>query len=135
MHRTQDLIESVSNRLSIDSELLARATTALADCERASSACAAGMLADKDADALREAITQNLDCADVAATTARLLVRGDDAQRPLVTAQLGACLIACRDAHELCGRHAGHREHCHICSETAQEAAEACETLLTALTR
>ncbi|MFI5663689.1 hypothetical protein [Streptomyces sp. NPDC051684] len=135
MHRTQDLIESVGSRFLVDSELLARTTTALAECERASSACAAGMLADKDADALREAITQNLDCADVTATTARLLVRGDDTQRPLLTAQLGACLIACRDAHELCGRHASHREHCRICSETAGTAAEACEALLTALKR
>ncbi|MGW2182466.1 amidase family protein [Streptomyces sp. NPDC001732] len=35
----------------------------------------------------------------------------------------------------LCGRHAGHREHCRICSETARTAAEACEVLLTALKR
>ncbi|MFI5662445.1 hypothetical protein [Streptomyces sp. NPDC051684] len=109
--------------------------TELTVCEQSSSACAAGMLADKDADSLREAITQNLDCADVAGTTSRLLLRGDDAQRPLITAQLDACLIACRDARDQCGRHAAHREHCRICSTAAERAATACEGLLSALRR
>ncbi|GAA2297795.1 hypothetical protein OKJ48_42630 [Streptomyces kunmingensis] len=135
MPQIRELIESVGSRLSVDSAILARAVTAVSACEQSSAACAAGMLADKDADSLRDAIVQNLDCADVSSTTSRLLLRGDDAQRPLLAAQTEACLIACRDAREQCGRHAAHREHCRICSETAGRAAEACEELLSVLRR
>ncbi|MEU5092673.1 hypothetical protein [Streptomyces sp. NPDC021356] len=71
--------------LGVVSELITSTTTAQAECERAGSACAAGMLADKDADSVREAITRNLDCADVTAATARLLVRGLSIERRLPT--------------------------------------------------
>ncbi|MEU6389216.1 hypothetical protein [Streptomyces sp. NPDC046939] len=133
MQHTRELIDSVGSRLSVDSDVLARTVHALSACAQASSACAAGMLADKDADSLREAITQNLDCADVTHTTVQLLLRGDDAQRPLIGAQLAACLIACREARDVCGRHAAHREHCRLCAEAAGQATEACENLGAAL--
>ncbi|QQM45648.1 hypothetical protein [Streptomyces liliifuscus] len=60
-------------------------------------ACAAGMLAEKDADELRAAISQDLDCADVTAATRRVLTRGS--------------------SHDTCSQHAQHHEHCHICAD------------------
>ncbi|WP_019075012.1 hypothetical protein [Streptomyces hokutonensis] len=133
MIRTRELIESVTSESILGGEVLAEAIDVLAACETAVTACATGMLAEKDADGLRTAIDQDLDCADVTATTRRILTRHSSHDPALLTAQVEVCLIACQRSHDLCGGHAEHHEHCRICAEATGHAADACRDVLTAV--
>ncbi|MFF1300384.1 MULTISPECIES: hypothetical protein [unclassified Streptomyces] len=69
MLRTRELLGSVTTASPLGDEVLARAVDVLGDCAEATTACAAGMPAEKDADELRAAISQDLDCADVTMAT------------------------------------------------------------------
>lgn len=80
---------------------------------------------------MRACIRTDLDCADVCATTARMLARTGTG--PVVLAQLAACVEACRACAVECERHAGHHEHCRECAAACRVCADACEELLTVL--
>ncbi|MEU2736135.1 hypothetical protein ABZ656_12040 [Streptomyces sp. NPDC007095] len=133
MIQTRELLDSVTSESVIGGEVLARAVDVLVACETAVTACATGMLAEKDADELRRAIDQDLDCADVTAATRRVLTRHSSHDPALLTAQVEACLIACQRSHDLCGGHAEHHEHCRICAEATGRAADACRDVLKAV--
>ncbi|MEU3198949.1 hypothetical protein [Streptomyces sp. NPDC006996] len=100
MLRTRGLFDSVTTVRPASSDVLARAIGVRSECEEAVTVCAAGMLAGKDADELRAAIVQDLDCADVTAAARRVPTRGGHTPA-LLTAQVEACLIACRLSHGL----------------------------------
>ncbi|MBG0851571.1 hypothetical protein I2W78_06865 [Streptomyces spinoverrucosus] len=129
MLQTRELFDSLTTAGPLRSEVLARAVSLLSECEEATTACAAAMLAGKDADELRAAIVQDLDCADVTAATRRVLTRGGH-DRTLLAAQVEACLIACRLSHDLC---AAHHEHCRICAESTEQAVDVCREVLAAV--
>ncbi|MEU2990461.1 hypothetical protein ACPCAJ_32155 [Streptomyces griseoincarnatus] len=133
MIHTRELLDSVTSQSVLGGEVLARAVDALAACETAVIACATGMLAEKDADEPRASVDQDLDCADVTAATRRILTRHSGHDPALLTAQVEACLIACRRSHELCSRHAEHHEHCRICAEATEQASDACRDVLDAV--
>ncbi|MBD0748087.1 hypothetical protein [Streptomyces sp. CBMA152] len=133
MLQTRELFESVTTATPLSSELLAQIVDVLAECEQAVTACAAGMLAEKDADELRAAISQDQDCADVTAATRRVLTRGSSHDPALLTAQVQACLIACRRSHDLCEQHTRHHEHCRLCADATGRAADTCREVLVAL--
>lgn len=114
----------------LDNQILAAAVDALSACELAVTACAVGMLAQKEADDLRAAVNRDLNCADVASATRLVLTRGTDTRPALLTAQLEACAIACEQSHDLCARHATRHEHCRLCSEAITGAASACHQVL-----
>ncbi|WP_405573616.1 hypothetical protein OG418_49385 [Streptomyces phaeochromogenes] len=133
MLQTRELLDSAATSSPLNHEVLARAVDVLGDCEEATTACAAGMLAEKDADELRAAISQDLDCADVTMATRRVLTRGSSHDAALLTAQVEACLIACRRSHDTCSQHADHHEHCRICADATERAADACREILAAV--
>jgi hypothetical protein len=133
MLQTRDLFDSLSTKANLNSEVLASIADALSECEEAVVACAAGMLAEEDAMQLRSAVNADLDCADVVEATRRVLTRGNGPDNTLLTAQLEACLIACGHSNEMCAQHAGHHEHCRICSVATLRAADACRNGLRAL--
>ncbi|WP_340380309.1 hypothetical protein U5640_32120 [Streptomyces sp. SS7] len=133
MIHTRELLDSISSESFLGNEVLAAAVDVLAECETAVTACATGMLAEKDADTLRAAIDRDLDCADVAAATRRILTRHSGHDPAFLTAQVEACLIACRYSHDLCSGHAQHHDHCRICAEATARATEACRSVLKAV--
>ncbi|MGW7417911.1 hypothetical protein [Streptomyces sp. NPDC054863] len=134
MLQTRELFHSLASRADhLDHQILATAADALSECEQASTACATGMLAGKEADELRVAINRDLDCADVAAATRRILTRGTDGDHTLLTMQLEACALAGERSYELCSQHAGHSEHCRICAQATERAVTACREVLQAL--
>ncbi|WP_432826458.1 four-helix bundle copper-binding protein [Dactylosporangium sp. CA-092794] len=130
MSQTRDLLGTLTLqfRPEVSSERLAAAIDAMAECEEAVTACAAAMVTEDDVQALREAITRDLNCADVVAATRRVLARGSDAA--LLSSQLEACLAACEHSAELCARHSHHHEHCRMCSQATLRCAEACRQVL-----
>ena len=91
------------------------------------------MLAARDVDRMRTSVLRDLDCADVVATTRRLLTRAAPDDSTLIAAQLEACLIACRRSEEQCKLTAAEHEHCHLCTAATREAAEACRRALEVL--
>ncbi|WP_435225608.1 hypothetical protein [Streptomyces sp. Tue6028] len=133
MLQTRELIDSVTTSSPLNHEILAKALDVLAECEEAVTACATGMLAEKDADDLRTAINQDLDCADVTTATRRVLTRGSSHDPALLSAQVEACLIACQRSHDQCAQHAQHHDHCRICAEATSRAADACREVLAAV--
>jgi hypothetical protein len=132
MQPTRELIDSLAMHVhaALDSETLAHVVDALSGCEEAVTACAAGMLAAQDIDRMRSSVLRDLDCSDVVATTRRLLTRATAGDSTLITAQLEACLIACRRSEEQCKMTAAEHEHCRLCTAATQEAAEACRRAL-----
>jgi hypothetical protein len=133
MHPTRELIDSLAVHAALDSETLAHVVDALYSCEEAVTACAAGMLAEQDIDRMRSSVLRDLDCSDVVATTRRLLTRATADDSTLITAQLEACLIACRRSEERCKLTAAEHEHCRLCKDSTHQAAEACRRALKAL--
>lgn len=134
MLQTRELFDSLASRADhLDNQTLATTVDALSACELAVTACAVGMLAEKEADELRAAINRDLNCADVASATRLVLTRGTDAHPALLMAQLEACAIACEQSHELCVQHAPQHEHCRLCSEATDSAASACHKVLRSL--
>ncbi|MEK8170582.1 hypothetical protein NKH77_16180 [Streptomyces sp. M19] len=131
MLQTRELFQSLAARADhLDNRTLAATADALATCEQAVTACAVGMIAEKEADELRLAVNRDLDCADVVSATRRVLTRGTDADHALLARQLEACATACERSHDACERHATRHEHCRICSHATGRAAAACRETL-----
>ena len=133
MHATREVIDSLTAHAALDPQNLAHILDALSGCEEAVTACAAGMLAAQDIDRMRSSVLRDLDCSDVVATTRRLLTRATADDSTLITAQLEACLIACRRSEEQCKLTAAEHQHCHLCTAATHEAGEACRQALQVL--
>ncbi|MFF0745471.1 hypothetical protein ACFYVL_34235 [Streptomyces sp. NPDC004111] len=132
--QTRELFDSLTPRSDhLDNETVARAVDALLECEQASAVCARGMLAHEAAGELEAAINRDLDCADVAAATRRVLARGSDPEPAVLTAQLEACVLACERSFQACNQHARNHAHCRICSEVTAQAGAACQQAIEAL--
>jgi uncharacterized membrane protein len=103
--------------------------TAAAECVHVCTTCADACLEESEPASLRECIRGNLDCADICATTARLIARPGAQDQGTLRAQLEACATACRSCAEECDRHADRHEHCRVCAEACRACAEACDRM------
>jgi hypothetical protein len=130
MTQTRELLDTfaLNFRPQVSSERLAAAIDAMLECEEAVTACAAAMVTEDDVQVLQDAIICDLNCADVVATTRRVVSRGCDPA--LLSSQLEACVLACEHSAELCAKHAHHHEHCRMCSQATLRCAEACRQVL-----
>jgi hypothetical protein len=133
MQPTHEPIDSFAVHAALDSETLAHVLDVLSSCEKAVTACAAGMLAAQDLNRMRSFVLRDMDCGDVVATTRRLLTRAATDDNTLITAQLETCLIACQRSEEHCKLTAAEHEHCQLCTATTHQAAEACRQALKVL--
>lgn len=79
---------------------------------------------------LRQCIRTDLDCADICATTARVLSR----QTAFHNSSAATLVKACRDACQTCARdcegHRDHHAHCATCADACKACEQACDTLL-----
>src|SRR6266542_3680163 len=90
----------------------------LSTCAQICTSCADACLDETEhVNKLRRCIRTDLDCADVCAATARLLVRQTETPNELVHAQLHACILACQLCADECELHASMHDHCRICAE------------------
>ena len=101
------------------------------DCAQACTACADACLAEQDVKNLVRCIRLNLHCADVCATTGRILSRQESPE--LARQMLEVCALACRLCGDECEQHAGHMQHCRVCAEACRRCKEACNRLLASL--
>lgn len=107
--------------------------TAAAECAHVCTTCADACLEEPDPSALRKCIRLNLDCAEISATTGRLIARPAEQDQTTLRAQLEACAAVCRSCAEECDQHAEKHEHCRICAESCRACADACDRMTKAL--
>lgn len=113
---------------------IAETLKALSTCSEICISCADACLGEADqVERLRRCITANLDCADICATTARVLTRQTEIPGDLLHAQLHACVVACQICADECETHSEMHDHFRICAETCRHSQERCNFLLGAM--
>ena len=119
----------------VDREALVRCIEECVACAQACTACADACMseADDQLPMLRKCIRTNDDCADICATTARVLSRHTGYDANVTRAQLQACMTVCKACADECERHASQHEHCRVCAEACRRCEDACRELLSAL--
>lgn len=117
----------------LDRALLAGAIDALAACATTCTQCADACLGEADPGPMVRCIRLNEDCADVCATTGRVIARQTELDVDVVRPLVEACLAACRACGDECEGHAEHMAHCAICRDRCRECEEACRRLLEAM--
>ena len=111
-------------------EHLVETLQTVADCAQVCSICADACLNEPTVINLTRCITINLDCATICDATAAVLTRQGLDQPSILTAQLKACMEACRVCGEECERHATMMEHCRVCAAQCRRCEAACRELL-----
>ena len=96
MTTTLPMLETYPQSINLDREQLAVAIDALIDCSEACTACADACLSESMVAELTKCIRTNLDCADICATTARVLSRHTGYDANISRTLLEACAMACR---------------------------------------
>jgi hypothetical protein len=132
--QTRAMLDSYPADLgNVDREALVACIDACAECAQICTACADACLSEEMVDELRRCIRTDLDCADLCATTARVLSRHTGYDANLTRAVLQACAAACRSCGDDCAEHADMHDHCRICAEACRRCQQACEELLQSL--
>jgi hypothetical protein len=119
----------------VDRDALTRCIEECVACAQACTACADACLseADDQLPMLRKCVRTNEDCADICATTARVLSRHTGYDANITRTLLEACMTACRSCAAECNRHASAHEHCRVCAEACGRCEQACRDLLATL--
>lgn len=132
---TTDAFEMLENHPwpgRVDRKVLARCIEACFSCSQTCTSCADACLSEEQVSEMRKCIRLDLDCADICATTARVLTRQTEYDAPTTRAQLQACIEICRTCAEECESHADMHQHCALCGQECRNCAEACEEMLRA---
>ncbi|NHC14190.1 four-helix bundle copper-binding protein [Motilibacter deserti] len=116
--------------INLDRGKLAAAIEALIACSEACTACADACLSESSVAELTKCIRSDLDCADICATTARVLSRHTAYDANITRSVLEACATACKSCGDECERHATMHDHCRICAEACRNCEQACRGLL-----
>ena len=129
------MLETYPRTFNVDQALLVRAIEACTDCAQACTQCADDCLSeDGKLEDMAKCIRLDLDCADVCATTARILSRQTEYDANVTRALLEACVAVCSSCGDECARHGEHgMEHCAICAEQCRNCEAACRELLDTL--
>jgi len=131
---TAQMLETYPRDLGgVDVEKLRQCIDACFECEQTCTACADACLSEKMVSDLAKCIRTNLDCADVCATTGRVLSRHTGYDAHITRAILEACIQACRSCGDVCSDHSSMHEHCRVCAESCRTCEQACRDLLAAL--
>ena len=134
MTHARSMLDTYPRTFNVDAAQLAATIDALVDCANTCTQCADACLSEGDATELAKCIRLNLDCADICATTSRVVSRQTEYDANLTRPLLEACIAACRTCGDECASHAEHMAHCAICSEQCRACEDACRGLLDAMT-
>jgi hypothetical protein len=131
----QTMLDQYPAEITLDRTQLAEAIEAAVECAQACTACADACLSEQNVSELTRCIRDNLDCADICDTTGRVLSRHTGYDAGLTSAQLRACIEACRTCGDSCEEHADHMDHCRTCAESCHRCEQLCSQLLDAISR
>jgi hypothetical protein len=130
----RSMLDTYPRDFNVDRDVLVRCIAACSDCEQACTQCADDCLSEQNVQDLAKCIRLNLDCADICASTARVVSRQTEYDANLTRPIGQACAQACKSCGDECEKHAKHgMEHCHICAEACRSCERACEELLHAI--
>ena len=130
----RSMLDTYPRDFNVDRDVLVRCIAACHDCEQACTQCADDCLSEQNVQELAKCIRLNLDCADICATTARVLSRQTEYDANLTRPIVQACAQACKSCGDECEQHAKHgMEHCRVCAEACRSCERACEELLQAI--
>lgn len=133
-HHVASMLETYPKDLgNIDRQKLAECIEACFECAQTCTACADACLAEDTVAELTQCIRLNQDCADVCATTGRVLSRQTGTNIDLNRVLLETCRTACRTCAEECEKHADMHAHCRTCAEACRRCEQACADLLASL--
>jgi len=127
---TMPMLETYPAEINLDRAKLAGAIDALIACSEACTACADACLSEEMVAELTKCIRTDLDCADICATTARVLSRHTGYDANISRSLLEACATACKACGDECQQHADMHEHCRICADACRACEAACRDLL-----
>jgi len=127
---TMPMLDTYPRDINLDRQKLATAIDTLIACNQACTACADACLSESMVAELTKCIRTNLDCADICATTARVLSRHTGYDATISRSLLEACAAACKSCGDECETHAGMHEHCRICADACRTCEQACRDLL-----
>ena len=130
---TLPMLETYPQAINLDRQQLAATIDALIACSEACTACADACLSEGMVAELTKCIRTNMDCADICATTSRVLSRHTGYDANISRTLLAACAMACRSCGDECALHADQHEHCRICADACRACEQACQQLLTAM--
>ena len=127
----QNMLATYPREFNIDRQLLVRCIEACHVCTEACTQCADDCLSEQNVQELVKCIRLNLDCADVCATTARVVSRQTEYDANVTRAVLQACITTCHSCGDECQHHAERgMEHCRICADECRRCEKACSDLL-----
>ena len=130
MGHARAMLDTYPGKFGFPADDLAAAIEACFDCAQTCTACADACLAEDDVVELRRCIATDLNCADLCATTGRVLSRQTDYEDLVTQRALEACIRACVVCADECDKHAQHHPHCAVCAEVCRVCAAACTKLL-----
>ncbi|GIJ50580.1 hypothetical protein Val02_74660 [Virgisporangium aliadipatigenens] len=133
MTTAMPMLQTYPKTINLDRTALAAAIDALVACSGACTACADACLSEEMVADLTKCIRTNLDCADICATTARVLSRHTGYDADVSRAMLEACVTVCRSCGDECAAHADMHEHCRVCAEACRTCESVCRDLLAAM--
>ena len=126
----RQMLDAYPREITVDRGLLVRCIEACHDCAESCTQCADACLGEDGVAELTTCIGLNLDCADVCATTGRVVSRQTGSDANVTSAVLLACVASCRSCGDECERHAEHMEHCKVCAAECRRCEQACQELL-----
>ena len=129
------MLDTYPRDFNVDKALLAACIDACSDCAEACTLCADDCLSEEGkVESMVKCIRLDLDCADICATTGRVVSRQTEYDANLTRAQLQACIAACKSCGDECEQHGEHgMEHCRVCAEQCRRCEQACSALLEAI--
>src|SRR5688572_30922611 len=90
------MLDAYPREYNVDRGLLVRCIEACYDCAESCTQCADDCLGEESVQELTTCIRLNLDCADICATTGRVVSRRTGYDADVTSAVLRACIEACR---------------------------------------
>ena len=133
MSNAAALLQSYPGTMNLDKELLATAIDEALTCFQTCTACADACLSEQMIAELGKCVRTDLDCADLCATTVKVLSRHTGYDANITRAQLQACIAACKACGDECEKHAGMHEHCKVCAQACRACEKACSALLASI--
>ena len=137
MQSIEDMLADVREKQLATSELdapsLRACIEACLECQAVCSLCADACLHEQKVAELRRCIGLNLDCAELCASTGRLLSRSEPGDLTALRALLEACASICSSCAVECRKHADAHHHCGVCAAACEECARACQNVLETL--
>jgi hypothetical protein len=133
MNLVTEMLRTNSGKPVVAESDLAACIQACFDCQQACVSCADACLGEEQVAPLKRCIRLNYDCAEICATTGRMLSRQHSPDAELLRRALELCAVACRRCGDECQKHSSGHEHCRVCMEACRRCEEACNKVLAAL--